>query len=831
MIRCAPGAQTIVALQETFKGRDSRLDARLFPLLAVLFAGSGCAALIYEIVWYQLLEFLIGSTTVSLGVLLATFMGGLCIGSIALPRIAALRRYHPLRVFAAIELGIGLCGLLVWWGMPFADRFYLAFLEYGLPPILLRAMVASLCLLPPTILMGASLPAAARWIESSRRGISWMGLLYGANTVGAVFGSLLAGFYLLRAFDMAATTYTAAAINALVALAGFLVSRRAPVRTGADGSASPVQATTKTQGESPSAWTVYATIAFSGATALGAETVWMRLLGLTMGATVYTFSIILAVFLVGLGVGGGAGAWLSRLVPPRMALGFSQLLLTAAVAWTAYMLADSLPYWPAPPSSGPWLVFRTDLLRASAAMLPGALLWGASFPLALAAAARRGSESARLVGGVYAANTGGAIAGALIFSIVLIPRIGTLHSQRALILLSGVSALFVFLGPLWPRRAGYAVLCLTATLGVTAAMAGNLPSLPPDLIAYGRRFLTTKDYAKVLFSAEGVNSTIAVSDWDGVTQFHVSGKVEASTGIYDMRLQRTLGHLPALLHPDPRSVLVVGFGAGVTSGSFTLHPDVRRIVICEIEPLIPPVATRYFGNENYNVLHDPRTQMVYDDARHFVLTTPEKFDIITSDPIHPWVKGSATLYTREYFQMVKDHLNPGGLVTQWVPLYETDLDTVKSELATFFEVFPDGSIWANEDWQSGGYDVFLLGSKDPITIDVDALQRRMDSPEYARVVQSLNDVAIATASDFLSIYTTQASDLKPWLNGAVINRDRNLRLQFLAGMAVNNYLQGPIYDEMLAYRRFPDNLIVGSDAGLQGLKLSLRPPQEQDIDP
>jgi spermidine synthase len=813
--------------------RGQRDGSRLVVVLALLFAGSGCAALIYEIVWYQLLEFVIGSTTVSLGVLLATFMGGLCIGSVTLPRLAALRRYHPLRVFAAIELGIGICGLLVWWGMPIVDRFYLAVVGHGLPAILLRAIVASLCLLPPTILMGASLPAAARWIESSRRGVSWIGQLYGCNTVGAVLGALLAGFYLLRLFDMATATYAAAAINATVALTGFMLAARAPAHAGADDAAlSPQQqAVAPAATPAPSLWTVYATIALSGATALGAETIWMRLLGLTMGATVYTFSIILAVFLVGLGLGGGAGAWISCETRPRLALGYSQLLLTAAIAWTAYMLADSLPYWPAPPSSGPWQIFRTDLLRASAAMLPAALLWGASFSLALAAAAERDSESGRLVGGIYAANTGGAIAGALIFSLVLIPRIGTLHSQGVLIAASGVSALCVLLGHLWPRRIGYGVLCLAATMGLSAALAANLPALPPDLVAYGRRFLTTKDYAKVLFMAEGLNSTIAVSDWDGVMQFHVSGKVEASTGIYDMRLQRTLGHLPALLHPDPRSVLIVGFGAGVTSGSFTLHPNMQRIVICEIEPAIPPVATRYFGKENYNVLHDPRTQIVYDDARHFVLTTPEKFDIITSDPIHPWVKGSATLYTREYFQMVKDHLNPGGLVTQWVPLYETDVDTVKSEFATFFEVFPNGSIWANEDWNSGGYDVFLLGSKDPLTIDVDALQRRMDSPEYAGVLQSLSDVTIHNAADFLSIYTTQASDLQPWLNGAIVNRDRNLRLQFIAGMAVNNYTQAMIYDQMLDYRRFPDNLIVGSDAALAKLRLKLRPPQEQDLDP
>src|SRR3990172_4936987 len=231
--------------------------SRLLIELALLFAGSGCAALIYEIVWYQVLQFLIGSTTVSLGVLLATFMGGLCIGSLALPRVAALQDHHPLRVFAGIELGIGLCGLLVWWGMPIVDRFYLTVVGYGLPAILLRALVASLCLLPPTMLMGASLPAAARWIESSRRGISWMGLLYGANTVGGVFGCLLAGFYLLRMFDMATGTYVAAGINTAVAAAAFVLSRSAPARAGAEDAEAPPAGAVETATKPPSAWAVY----------------------------------------------------------------------------------------------------------------------------------------------------------------------------------------------------------------------------------------------------------------------------------------------------------------------------------------------------------------------------------------------------------------------------------------------------------------------------------------------------------------------------------------------------------------------------------------------
>ena len=169
-----------------------------------------------------------------------------------------------------------------------------------------------------------------------------------------------------------------------------------------------------------------------------------------------------------------------------------------------------------------------------------------------------------------------------------------------------------------------------------------------------------------------------------------------------------MGHLPALIHPSPRSALVVGFGAGVTAGSFVPYPEVNSIVICELEPLIPPASGEFFGKENNHVLHDPRTRVVYDDARHYILTTPDKFDVITTDPIHPWVKGTSTLYSREYFELVKSHLNPRGLSAQWLPIYESDEETVKTELATFFSVFPNGTVWSNYA-EGDGYDLVLLG--------------------------------------------------------------------------------------------------------------------------
>lgn len=796
---------------------QSAFDASPYlPLLLILFAASGCSALIYEIVWYQLLQLVIGSTAISLGVLLATFMGGLCLGSLALPRVLARRQYHPLRVYAAIELGIGVCGLLVRICMPLVDWIYVSAVGYGMPAILLRAIMCAVCLLPPTLLMGASLPAVARWMQTTPRGVSWLGLLYGANTVGAVFGCLLAGFYLLRVFDMASATYVAALLNFVIAFVSYSVAKVTPDQS-TDESAAVAPAVLSPEPSTalviaPLDWPIYLTIALSGASALGAEVVWTRLLGLMLGATVYTFSLILAVFLVGLGLGSAAGSILSRNVRSRAALGYSQLLLVAAIAWTAFMLARSIPFWPVNPllSGDAWYTFQIDLVRVIWAIFPATLLWGISFPLALAAAASRDDDPGRLTGGIYAANTGGAIAGALAFSMILIPWIGTQRCEQALIVIAAAAALVV-LGPfIWSARSSIGAALLVAAMVAAAYLVSTVSAVPPALIAYGRRFMLNYNHGQILYVGEGLNSSIAISTWDdGAIQFHVSGKVEASTEIYDMRLQRSLGDLAALVHPDPKSVLIVGFGAGVTAGSFVPYPSIQRIVVCEMEPLVPPTATKYFKPQNYDVKDDPRTQIVYDDARHFVLTTPEKFDIITSDPIHPWVKGSATLYSKEYFEMVKAHLNPGGVVTQWVPLYESDEQTVKSEIATFLSVFPGGTVWANAI-NGAGYDVFLLGQNGPTHIDVDQLQARLDSPAYARVAESLRDVGFNSAVDLLSIYTGQDADLRPWLQNAEINRDSNLRLQYLAGLALNNANEDIIYQDILRYRRFPSNIITGS---------------------
>jgi len=783
---------------------------RFLPLLLVLFVGSGCAALIYEVVWFQLLELVIGSSAVSLGVLLGTYMGGMCLGSLALPRLIPPRR-HPLRIYALLELGIGVMGIAVLLGVPWVGRLYVAGVGHGLAGILLRGVVCAVCLLPPTVLMGGTLPAIARWVTTTPQGVSWLGFFYGGNIAGAVIGCLLAGFYLLRVHDMATATWVAVAINTSVAAVGLGLA----ALTNHPSEIRDLKSEIQNQERVPGAWAVYITIALSGLTALGAEVIWTRVLSLLLGATVYTFSIILAVFLVGLGIGSSMGAVLARGQKPRIALGFCQVLLCGAIAWTAYALARSLPFWPIDPSlsKGPWFTFHLDLMRCVWAVLPAAILWGASFPLALAAVVSSDQDPGRLVGGVYAANTVGAILGAVGFSLLVIPTWGTQQAQRGLIALSGVAALLALIPTLILSKRRMSRIAGTVSVGAlvtggAAILAWGVPQIPATLIAHGRYVATYRDLPSFLYVGEGMNASVAVTETpEGIRNFHVSGKVEASSEPQDMRLQRMLGHIPALVHPRPRSVLVVGCGAGVTAGSFVVHPTVERIVICEIEPLIPKVVARYFSEENHDVVKDPRVEVVYDDARHYILTTHETFDVITSDPIHPWVKGSATLYTQEYFELVKRRLNPGGVVTQWVPLYESSEAVVKSEIATFIQVFPHATVWSN-DIKGEGYDTVLLGQATATTIDVDALQDRLDRPDHVSVVQSLNEVKFYSAVDLLSTYAGQGPDLGPWLKDAVLNRDRNLRLQYLAGMGLESTQSTRIFSDMKAYRRFPEQLFV-----------------------
>ena len=644
-----------------------------------------------------MLGLLTGSSAISMAVLLATFMGGLCLGSLLGPRLVSTR-HHPMRAYAVLELGIGIIGVWCSWLCRTRVVCTSAYGGPGFTGLLLRGSVCGLLLLPPTLLMGATLPTVARAFRTTRDGVSWLGLFYTGNIVGAVFGSLLAGFYLLPEFDMTTATYVAAAINGLVAVIAWAMAGLVDVPSVNE----PEVDVAASHAARPS--TVYIAIALSGMCALGGEVVWTRVLSLMLGGTAYSFSLILAVFLAGLGIGAHAGAVaLRRIHQPAVALAVCQLLVMAAIAWAAYMLSQSLPYWPIYPalSTSRWISLQVDVVRCALALLPAAVLWGASFPLAVASAAPGSTNPGVLVARVYAANTGGAIVGALAFSLVFIQWFGIQQAQQALIGLSALAALVLLVSMPLPQRmlrfAGAGVMAILLIVSVSP--------VPPELTAYGRLLplrLGLVDYEDrgACSSKHPVPKRRAECVGCGFCGRRWCSKFPRQRKSRGLQLrQRHAAAADAWQHPAH----VPSLSQIRVDCRVWLRRDCRdirsasgceRIVICEIEPLIPQVISRFFEQENNRVLHDPQIEVVSDDARHFILTTDEQFDIITSDPIHPWVKGSAALYTQEYFDLVRRHLKPGGIVSQWFRCTDTGPRTVKSEVATFASVFPNATLWS-----------------------------------------------------------------------------------------------------------------------------------------
>jgi spermidine synthase len=816
---------TTTNLQDETTGPAASPEAaqRWLPALLLLFVGSGCAALIYEVVWFQLLQLSIGSSAVSLGVLLGIYMGGMCLGSLLLPKYLNPQS-HPLRVYALLEVGIAVFGVIVLFAVPIVGTIYTSIAGTGQVSLVLRALAAAICLLPPTLLMGATLPAIARWVETTPKGVSWLGYFYGGNLAGAVCGSLLAGFYLLRVFDMPTATGVAVALNLIVALLAVLVAARTPHTV-----------ITATAGDEPLAAApaapevsrlVYIAIALSGMTALGSEVVWTRVLSLMFGATTYTFSLILAVFLVGLGIGSSLGSTMARnLTNPRIALGWCQLALCACLAWAAYQTGVSLPYWPINPSISTSLTynFQLDLMRAIWVMLPGAILWGASFPLALAAVATRGQDSARLVGGVYAANTVGAILGATVISLALVGTVGSQKTQQILIGIAAMSGLLMLMpttGEVRKPLTSTPVVVIGIAL-IAGLLARSVPPIPWLLVAYGRYSATWVGQNEMVYVGEGVTASVAVTRTpNGVLNYHNAGKVQASSEPQDMRLQRMLGHITTLVPKNPNKVLVIGCGAGVTAGAVSIDPMVKDQTIAEIEPLVPRVVSTHFAEHNFNVVANPKVKVHLDDARHYLLTTNEKFDAITSDPLDPWVKGAATLYTREFFDVVKAHLNPGGVVTLFVQLYESSEAAVKSEIGTFLEAFPNGAVFANTV-NGQGYDLVLFGQLEGGKINVDTVQARLSDPANAAIAKSLGEVGINSAIDLFGTYAGRRGDMKTWLSDAQINTDRNLKLQYLAGLGLNLYQSDAIYKAMIREAKYPEDLFEGSPETLTALKAKI----------
>lgn len=801
------------------------------------FFASGMSGLVYQVVWVRELVLVFGATTFAVSTVLTAFMGGLALGSYYFGRRSLYIR-RPLRLYGFIEIGIGLYGLAVPFifallpsvYQPFWQRFHLSFFSISI----VRFFFATVVLILPTALMGATLPVLANYYARGRERIGLrVGSLYSLNTFGAVLGASATGFVLIPTLGMRAATITAAAINILLGFVALSISRveEARARAGlkAGDAAGGTDAHTGAQDDSKTAQSVgpldrrmvvMALVAFatSGFIALSYEVIWSRVLALIIGSSVYAFSIMLTTFLIGLAVGASvASRFVDRINRPIFAFAMLEVGVGLSSFVGAYLFND-LPYifvqlyrWIDPTAFSVLLLVR--FLVAAFVIIVPTLLLGALFPLVvkIVASGPRNRTTGQTVGDAYAANTLGSIIGSFASGFILIPWLGLLGSLRFCIALNFVisAALFIFARSETAkrsveakpkkraskavsnkRRASFArpprprVVAAAVSAALVVVVALFEPPWDSDVMssavyryAPSLSKMNRKEFDEYLKRGQG--ETVFYKE--GLTATVAVQQVGANRVLKangkpeasttgDMPTQILIGTLPLLVREQTDDVLVIGLGSGITLGSVQQFP-VKRVTCVELEPAIVE-ASHYFNEFNNRPLDDPRLRLISNDGRNFIFTTTEKFDVIVSEPSNPWLTGVANLFTLEYFKRGADRLKDGGVFSQWLQIYEMSPEDLKSLVATFRAAFPYVYIFRGAEG-----DLMLLGSKS---------ERRLD---LATISAHLNDAKIG--ADHKRINTTLPSDLvsrlylgpeevNEFARNSPLNTDDNALIEFNA---------------------------------------------------
>lgn len=666
--------------------------------LGTVFFLSGAVSLVYEVVWARLLSYQLGNTTEAHTTVVAVFMGGLGLGYLVFGRYAD-RVARPMRTYAAVELGISLWALAFPWILD-------AVSATGAAGIL----VASVALLVPTMLMGATLPLLSRGLVERGLGVgASLSSLYAVNSAGAVLGTLAAGLVLVDWLGVAGALYAAVATNLLLSGAALLLARTPPSPAATAPSPSPAQIPSPTDATvSPVIPWLLAAVA--GFVALGLQGVWLRYFGMVLGSSSYAFTLVIAAFIGGIALGSaGARRWADRW-STRDSMSVAFLLLAALVAalLAAEPLYDRFPYTlahlkhDAAEQAGTgaagfalYSAYRFALVCA-VVLLPTAFS-GALLPIVAAVATRRG-QVATGAGRAFGANTLGSVLGVVVTVPVLIGAWGLGETYRALTLLTALTTAglaFVLVRPRLEVRIGVGTLALVACLVVPAGWDARLLSAgsfrskrPPKSF---EAFDKSARRGDLVFHADGTAATVAVVERKGHRTLIVNGKPDASTR-GDMLTQIGSAHLPLMLHPAPERMLVIGLGSGVTVGSAALHPITIDAV--EISQAVVD-ASHAFDAVNGRPLERSNVTLHVDDARSFLQDRPEgtRYDVVVSEPSNPWVAGNAGLFGREFFETVRDHLSDDGVFAQWIHLYETDDESVELVVRTLGAVFPRLSLW------------------------------------------------------------------------------------------------------------------------------------------
>jgi spermidine synthase len=748
------------------------------PALAVAFLLSGAAGLMHEVVWARLLSLVFGATALAISTVLAAYMGGLALGSYWIGRRSD-RFADGRRTYALLEVAIGASAFAVPVLLTLVEPLYgwvwrqthASFATFSV----LRLVLAGAILLGPTVLMGATLPVLADYcagLQGRRVAPQW---LYTMNLVGALLGVAAAGFLLMPRLGVWGTILVATALNIGVGLGVLLMPRlaaRAPAIVTAP-EAAPLR---------PSAL-VWVAAFCSGLVSMAMQVAWTRILALIVGSTTYAFSSVLVVFLLALGAGSAlASRRAARLVHvgTELAVAYGLLALTMLCAVFA---VNRLPYWYLqlsmlwkPETIGGVVGVQIAIL-CSVLIIP-VVCAGAILPLAIIAVTppdARGTGPA--VGRVYAINTLGAIAGALLGGFVLVPRLGTQVTIVAVCVLCGVLAC-VFAA--WARRPGWLAPAAVAALvlvgvGVAARPTWDFNELHSGVFEPGRLRWTpgyplTLEGEEVLYHREGPTASVLVGKRpSGYRNLIINARANASDSPGDMRTQVLFAHVPLLLAPRAKDVFILGWGSGVTVGSALLWPDIRLTAV-EIEPAVVE-SSRFFEHVNNQPFrHGDRLRLLEDDARHILQADESTYDVIISEPSHPWVSGVANLFTRDYYRIVSRRLRPEGVFVQWLQTYQISTDSFRSILAALQSVFPEVLVF--RPLQST--DTLLVGTHQSLPLDLEEIGRRWQ-PEAVRA--DLGRVGLKRPEDLLANFYLSPDTVRRMVRKGTINTDNNMYVE------------------------------------------------------
>jgi spermidine synthase len=775
------------------------LSSRWAWLVYVLFFLSGLTSLVYEVIWVRNFGLVFGVTTYAVSTVLAAFFAGLALGSYVAGRLIDRTRVHPLVIYGAMEAIIGAYALLL--------PAFLRLVESTYPTVyarlaedfslftLFRFIVCFALLAIPTTLMGATLPILSKLMVDREDVLGLkVGHLYAVNTFGAVTGTFLAGFLLVKLLGVPNTTLAAAIGNFLLAVAAGLLSRLPLFRAGLPDAVQPPPEVPPLR----RADRIILALAFvSGLAILALEVLWTKSLVLILGSTTYAFSTMLTAVLVGIAVGSAAFARYADAARNRAALAAALLFGGGLCAVLGPAIINRLPFWflrLADWTAGDWnLYIASQFAVCFALVFVPTFLSGASFPILVRMHSRGVPRVGRTVSDIYAINTLGGIIGSLVGGFVLVRCYGLAGSvtvaSLCLMLVGGPLA--VALAKPWRRdlRTGVGAVMVA----VVTVLAFAHPRLDTKLLfgswgpfaggyylgqGGGTTVNVTERYMqRLLYHREGVSASVDVFEtgW-GTRVISINAQPVATTYLYDMRALKMLGHLPVLLHPDPKQVLLIGLGAGVASGIIGNYPSVDHVTVAELNEEVPEGTAR-FADWNFGVRQNPKVSIVINDGANFVKATRKQYDIIGSDPIHPFILGNGTLYSVEHWRVCRDRLRPGGLLVQWIPLYQispTDLATI---VRTFMQVFPNATLWYC------GIDGVLVGSKGEFRIGLDRLAHHIrSSPEMAADLLTLG---AQQPGDVLGWYVAGPEQLARMGSGAPINRVDRPVLEYTAPKALS----------------------------------------------